>query len=94
MEIQSRYLSNMSIVLLFVLSWWVWRFQVARYNEIPLYLCALLYLTYCPDLQVKLISQIYSGPSQFLFTQSFSQTAANDLCYIHSHGVGGGGGFM
>jgi hypothetical protein len=83
----------MRIVLLLELSWLVWRFHVACYNEIPLHLCALLYLRYRPDLQEKLISQIYSGPSQFVFNQSFSQTAANDLCYIHSHGVcvcGGG----
>lgn len=59
-------------------------------------MCPAAGLAFCPDLQGQLISQIYSGPSHYVFNQSFSQTAANDLCYIQSHGEceGAGDGFM
>jgi len=59
--------------------------------------CPAAGLAFYSDLQGQLISQIYSGPSHYVFNQSFSQTAANDLCYMHSHGEcegGWRGGFM
>ena len=59
-------------------------------------MCPAAGIAFCSDLQGQLTSQIYSGPSHYVFNQSFSQTTANDLCYIHSHGEceGSGGGFM